>query len=262
MGCVWRQFNSARPDQRMKKIEISIIQGTEEIVLKKIDQKYNPVVKIHPNISIITINGDYIASDFDYLKCSLSVTDQQTAIKLDHRDWRVAKVAAGINPALAEIMCELAEIKDGDVILDPFCGAGVIPISALLNHKAQTAIAADIDGFATNCTRKNGLAAGLGKELIVITSDIAKLILGNQSIDSIISNLPFGIRTGSHKENIYSYQALSKKAKLWLKPNRKIVLLSQEINLVKETFADYKLVRDLPIYHRGINPHIFIYQLT
>ncbi len=244
----------------MKKIEISVIQGTEEIVLKKIDQKYNPVVKIHPNISIVTINGDYIASDYNYLKCALIVTDQQTSIKLDKRDWRVAKVAAGINPALAEIMCELAQIKDGDVILDPFCGAGAIPISVLLNHKAQTAIAADISGFATSCTRKNGLAAGLGKELISITSDIAELKLGNQSIDIIISNLPFGIRTGSHKENIDSYQALAKKAKLWLKPNGKMILLSQEVKLVHEIFGDYKLIRDIPIYHRGINPHIFIYQ--
>jgi len=246
----------------MAKIDITVIQGTEDIVLKQLPRTFSPTVELHPNVSIITFESDKSATDFQYLKTALSVTDQRTSIKLFKRDWRVCKVAAGINPSLAYAMCELAQIKSTDSILDPFCGGGTIPISSLLYYKARIAIAADVNSFATACVRKNATAADINPDrLVVIHKDISGLELGPNSIDKIITNLPFGIRSGKHSDNQQVYVSFASQAIKWLKPGGLIIVLTQETKLIHESLSSkFHLVKDLPIFIHGLRPHISIFE--
>jgi len=233
-------------------------------VLSHIDSSLNPRIEKHPNVSLITFSYNKDVQDFSGLRSALSITDQITSINLSKRDWRVAMVAAGINPSLACVMCELAKVKSGEVILDLFCGAGVIPISAIMYYKAKTAIASDISGSAIDCVYKNALAAKIGKNLIIIRSDIKRLKLGQHSVDKIITNPPFGIRVGSHEDNLSIYNNLFILSERVLKPNGLLVVLTQEINLLQSTaskFPKFTKIKDLELFHGGLRPHIFVYKL-
>lgn len=248
-----------------RKIDIKVIKGTEKIVLKHLDPKLNPLVEFHKNISLSSIYCDKTSEDFQNLRTALSVTDQKTSINLSLRDWRVAMVAAGINPSLACFMCELASIGRDDVILDPFCSAGVIPISSALYYQAKTVIASDISKYAIRCVYKNAQATGMkiGKEIIIINKDISLLELGDKSVDRIITNPPYGIRTGGHVSNEIIYRDLFDLACRCLKTKGLMVFLTQEIDLVKSManeYGSFKIESDLKIYHNGLRPHVFVYR--
>jgi tRNA G10 N-methylase Trm11 len=58
-----------------------------------------------------------------------------------------------ISPRLARILINLSQVKEGEVLLDPFCGIGVILGEALL--RGINAIGIDIDGNAVNNAREN-----------------------------------------------------------------------------------------------------------
>lgn len=63
----------------------------------------------------------------------LAVQDIESYSERDYnRPNRDAKVGM-IPPKLAQIMINLAELKDGDTVYDPFCGVGTIMQEALLN---------------------------------------------------------------------------------------------------------------------------------
>jgi 23S rRNA G2445 N2-methylase RlmL len=139
----------------MAQYDLKVIQGTENLIIKTLPQELSYTVEQHKNVTIIKFNSTKDISEYANIITGLSITDQKTSVKLDYREWRVNKVAAGINPSLACVLCQIAEIHDTDSVLDPFCGASVIPISALLYYKARVAIASDISNYAFNSSRKN-----------------------------------------------------------------------------------------------------------
>ncbi len=62
---------------------------------------------------------------------------------------------------IVEKMCELAKIKEGDVVADPGCGDGVLVLTALKKFKASKAYAFDIDQKKVDETKENAKKAGL-----------------------------------------------------------------------------------------------------
>lgn len=55
-----------------------------------------------------------------------------SGIKLSKRDYRIKLLSNSINPIVAYSMVRLSEVKATDIILDPFCKSGEIPIEATL----------------------------------------------------------------------------------------------------------------------------------
>ena len=50
-----------------------------------------------------------------------------------------------LRPSIAWLLIELAGVKDGDVVLDPFCGIGTIPLVAAAAFPCSFALAGDVD---------------------------------------------------------------------------------------------------------------------
>jgi hypothetical protein len=110
------------------------IPGTEEYAKRELLIKF-------PEISIINVaegnitfqTNTYKLDDFHRLLTSIRIKDAfERCINLYRREWRKAFVPAGINPALAYILCDIAKLSENDILLDPFCGGSTIPITALL----------------------------------------------------------------------------------------------------------------------------------
>lgn len=154
--------------------------------------------------------------------------------------WRKAFVPAGIKPELAYSLCKFADIKEGEVVYDPFCGSSTIPIIAALNFPVKRVISSDISGSAIDASQKNFDESGLSKDRYVLfRSNISMVKLRKSSIDKVITNPPWGIRSGKHEKNIKVYNAFAKKLNSVLKDNGLAVVITQEKKLIYEAMKDY-----------------------
>ena len=244
------------------KYRLYFLKGTKDYVLGELKNKF-------PNIYVTGEFSEYIEFDCDVsnilefrkVMSGYAVEADGRRIDLSKRRWRKEFVPAGINPCLAYIMCMVAGVNDNSIIYDPFCGAGVIPITALLYFSCKRAICSDKSGSAVEKSRINFEEAGIdSSKYTLFQSDICDVKLTKRNIDLIISNLPFGIRTGSHEENIKAYNCLEKIALKVLRRKGKLVLLTQEKRLLRETFSKqvWKCKSIIHTNEGGLSPDVFV----
>ena len=84
--------------------------------------------------------------------------------------------------------------------------------------------------------------------------------MAKRNVDKMVSNLPFGIRTGSHDENINLYSALEKVAQKLLRRQGMLVLLTQEKKLLRDVFKkdDWNVKSVTTVNEGGLLPEIFV----
>jgi tRNA (guanine10-N2)-dimethyltransferase len=116
-----------------------------------------------------------------------------------------------MSPKLARGMINLSRVKEGDSVLDPFCGTGGILIEAGL-------IGAKLIGSDINWKMKNG--TGINLEHYGLTDyklyhlDVREMKLIDK-VDAVVTDPPYGISSstgGENSENIF-YQFLDSIAK-------------------------------------------------
>lgn len=142
-------------------------------------------------------------------------------------------------------------------------GGGTIPITASLYFKTKKVIASDLSGKAVDITRENFKTAEITKEkFVVFRSNVSMLKLPKEYVSKVITNLPFGVRTGDHEQNLKTYKSFAHKMKSILKGNGLVVILTQEKRLVRECFHDegFKLVDSFDIEQGGLIPRVFFYK--
>lgn len=244
--------------------KLQFLKGTLVYVLQELLEKYPEAKIIKKNeLEIIFSSKEEDINIFRNLYSPTYIEDikKKNMLNLSRRIWRKGFVPAGINPSLAYILCMIAEIKEQDILLDPFCGSSVIPITALKYFNAKKAICTDIDSKAITASKKNFVNANIdNQKYILFKKDIRDISLNKKNIDKIITNLPFGIRVGKHKDNINIYKELETLARKLLRTKGELVLLTQEKVLLRETFKKgYWNVKSVSrVNEGGLLPEIFI----
>ena len=253
--------------------KLETIEGAEKFAKKELLEKFADSKIIASKKALIEFENEKDIDEFRTLLASLRITNEQgitrnhttprlRTINLFRREWRKEFVPAGLNPALAYVMCMIAELESKDEILDPFCGGGTIPITAKLYFDVKKVIAADISGKAVEITRKNFETAEINKkDYFILQKGIKHLKLKVGSVDKIITNLPFGIRAGVHSQNELTYKFFAEQAKRYLKSDGMLVILTQEKLLLRETFKDFRLIEEIAVNAGGLRPSIFKYKL-
>jgi tRNA (guanine6-N2)-methyltransferase len=243
--------------------KLYFLKGTEDFVLKELLEKF-PETEIESKEKkrILLRSKEADINTFRKLYSPVQIENEKGRIlNLSRREWRKGYVSAGINPSLAYILCMVAELKKEDIVYDPFCGASVIPITALKYFNVKRVICSDISSKAIEKSRFNFKNAGIVEEKYkLFKSDIKDITLNKKNIDKIISNLPFGIRVGSHDNNIFSYVYLEKLAKRLLRTKGKLILLTQEKKLLREVFkkGNWKVKSVLRVDEGGLLPEVFV----
>lgn len=179
------------------------IPNTEEFVEIELKKKFPDTKTLKTYKGKIIFNPDnHSLLDFKSLLSPLRISDpDKNKLDLYKRDWRKEFVPAGINPSLAFILCQIAQLNQDDIIFDPFCGGSTIPITALLYFNVQKAFASDVSGKAIDISKKNFRAAGIPqKRFVLFRSNISMVKLQPKSVTKVITNLPFGIRSGDHEK--------------------------------------------------------------
>jgi tRNA (guanine10-N2)-dimethyltransferase len=92
-----------------------------------------------------------------------------------------------LHPKIARSLVNLARVKTGDTILDPFCGTGGILIEAAL--MGMNVIGIDVDEKAVEGCRKNLNFYGLKGDIKKRDTLTLKL---SKKVDAIVTDLPYG----------------------------------------------------------------------
>lgn len=225
--------------------------------------------------------------------------DIETLIKEGtyHRNYRKKSFEASLNPAIAFALNHLAGLDEGDRILDPCCGTGTILIERQL-LKLALCIGVDINPKYLEYAKENAQVAGLPvilnkvnkfapsalkdlsrmrehsnelrdssaspqNDIILLHGDITTKKFSDNYFTKIISNLPYGIHTGSREQNRKLYQFLAQSSEKWLKIGGKIILLTSAKKLLWNAFAtqqNLRFISETPIQIGHFHPSIFIYQ--
>ena len=243
------------------KYKISFYSNTEKFVLEELKNKY-PKVEVSSTNSKEIIFSSNISDieTFRNLHSPTHIESNGKKLNLSRRDWKVESVPAGLNPSLAYILCMVAGCKEDDILCDPFCGAGTIPITALKYFNVKRVLCSDISGSAVEKSLKNFKSANISKEKYkIFRSDISEVKFNKQNVDKIVSNLPFGIRAGDHEKNVKAYEDFEKLANKVLRKKGKVVVLTQEKILLRKIFKkeNWKVKSIIKIDEGGLYPEVF-----
>jgi 23S rRNA G2445 N2-methylase RlmL len=175
--------------------------------------------------------------------------------------YRTSDVPASIHPVLAAgiMQCLDKRIDPGHRVVDPFCGSGTLLLERAFKSKYMHMTGFDRSTRAIKAFREN-LGNCDFNRISIRKRNFESTEFRNQ-YDELISNLPFGGRSGSHKTNIDLYHTVFKRLRNIVKPGGFVALLSQEISLMEELFRlhkDITLDRCVRFDAGGLTPGLFI----
>lgn len=174
---------------------------------------------------------------------------------LHERPYKTAHRPGSLKPTVAAAMLRLGQVTAGQQVLDPFCGAGTIPIEAALLG-AHT-LGGDSDAEAVAFAAANARRAGVGVQLR--EWDARSLPLGDRSIDVVVSNPPWGRQIDAGASPAGLYRASIAEMRRVLAPDGRIVLLVGQPALLHVPFL--RIEHDVEISLFGQTPHIVVYEI-
>jgi tRNA (guanine6-N2)-methyltransferase len=189
------------------------------------------------------------------------------------RTYRKNTTQASINPALAFAMNQIAGLDENDKILDPCCGTATILIERLL-QKTALCVGVDIDPRQIENAKENIEAAGLNSQdsgqagmteekITLLHGDIIEKKFAEGFFTKIISNLPYGLHSGSREKNVKLYHFLADTSSTLLKKGGKAILLTSSKKLLKNSFdfnKKMKLIEEIEIPNDSLKRSIFIFE--
>ncbi len=163
--------------------------------------------------------------------CGLRLSDRT----MRHRTYKHEHVAASLRPTVAASMVRLADVKPHHVVVDPMCGAGTILAECLAATRTDSAqitlMGGDIDSAAIRAATANLPRAG---QVSLSCWDATHLPLGDNAVDRIISNPPFGKQLGRPQDIERLYRRMIAEYDRVLNPGGAAVLLVAEFNPLRE----------------------------
>jgi tRNA (guanine6-N2)-methyltransferase len=153
--------------------------------------------------------------------------------RMRHRDYKIAHRPGSLRPAVAAAMAWLSDPRDDDILLDPFCGVGTVLIERAHLGRYRNLIGSDRDPGAIRAAREN-----IGPRFKPLELhddwDAGALPLADASVTKIATNLPWGIKHGSHAVNRRRYGDWLAEMNRVLAPEGKMILLTAEWRLMRD----------------------------
>ena len=149
------------------------------------------------------------------------------------RHWKVAHLPASLPPSVAYALVQFASTEAGEVVLDPFCGAGTILVErGLALPPPALLLGGDINAEARAAAHANASAARV--EVDLHDWDARSLPLGASSVDAVVTNPPFGRRHGDPAALPELYAAFLGEAARILRPHGRCVILTTQTELMEQ----------------------------
>lgn len=173
------------------------------------------------------------------------------------------RIPASTNPLIAALMVQLVKPDPGDVVYDPFCGAGTLLVEAAALNRPLRLVGSDSSAAALAAAEVNRRALFPGAALL--RADATAMPMGTETVHRVVSNIPFGKRVGSHGSNIGLYPAFLGELGRVLRPDGRAVVLTDDKNLFRasvEGTRGLRLLREVKLSTGGLHPSAFILERT
>jgi 23S rRNA G2445 N2-methylase RlmL len=158
-----------------------------------------------------------------------------------HRTYKTNHLPASLRPTVASAMAFLSDAQPGDVFLDPMCGGGTILIERALLGRYRVLLGGDIDRRAVEASREN--IGPRYRPILIHHWDATSLALPDDSIDKLVSNLPFGEQIGSHEDNAALYPRLLSEMERVVRPGGRMVVLTGEDQTMRDACSASRNLR-------------------
>lgn len=151
------------------------------------------------------------------------------------RDYKISHRPGSLRPSVAAALAWVSNPAPDDVFLDPLCGTATVLIERAHLGRYQMLLGGDSDRDTLEAAREN--VGPRYKPIEIKLWDATALPLETASVNKIVSNLPWGMRHGSHPENRRLYPRLITEFRRVLKAGGTMVLLSAEMRLMSELWT-------------------------
>jgi 23S rRNA G2445 N2-methylase RlmL len=207
--------------------------------------------------------------------CGLRLSDRT----MRQRGYKVEHLPASLRPTVAAAMVRLAELKPGQTVVDPMCGAGTLLAETLEHARSHFSYAerapdgsaganrgaklrvlgGDLDPHHVRAAQANLRRLG---EVDLKTWDARRLPLGDESVDRILCNPPFGKQLGTAEEIGPLYAELARQCQRVLKPGGLAVLVVADAGPLREAARrhGWKQLRQIPLRILGQRAIIAVYR--
>jgi tRNA G10 N-methylase Trm11 len=176
-----------------------------------------------------------------------------------------------LRATIAYGLLRCADIQPGDIVLDPLCGGGSINIEGSLAWPDTYHIAGDLHDLAVPRVAANVFSLLQQREnrrdvasmkVDVCQWDVCNLPLRTASVDVIVTDMPFGKKSGSRTANWELYpKALSEMARVCRPHSGRAVLLTHDNKaLSKSVQRDvfWKRIKTLWVNVGGLEAALYI----
>lgn len=175
--------------------------------------------------------------------------------------YRINDIPASIKGENAAMVIRLVKhhLRDGASVFDPFVGTGTMLIERQLFGNTSSLTGMDISKVTIEKAKQNLNAAKIKANLI--NMDILRF-RNIRKYDEIISNMPYGLRVSTHKNNERLYSAFMERIPQLLNPNGRVILLTADYMLLKQVAksANLKLIDEYVINNGGLYPRVLVYR--
>ncbi|MEM2092222.1 MAG: THUMP domain-containing protein [Candidatus Bathyarchaeia archaeon] len=188
---------------------------------------------------------------------------QRTRSSLRIRYPRAFQHRSALNPVIAYAMLRIADVKPGDRVLDAFCGGGTIIIEAAQAFEGLELIGIDVSPKSIEGAWRNSEAAGVRDKVKFMVGDsrrIGRVLPVGFKIDKVVSNLPFGIRSGRLEVIPKIYGEFLASLRPLLKDDSRVCLLTVHKDLMENICASlgYDILESKQILHGGLRAWIIL----
>ena len=182
-------------------------------------------------------------------------------VKDERYPWRKGTLPASIHPALGYALRRYALSlvkKERPSVFDPFCGSGSLLFACETQARCRSLIGVDKSSTAVRIARENAKAGESRARFIC--RDILHFE-AKEGADLVLSNLPFGTRVGSHRENETLYAKFLRRLPYFLNDGGKAVLYTADAKLLERLIKEnpkLSLCEKRRTAAGGLSPWIFV----
>jgi tRNA G10 N-methylase Trm11 len=278
--CIW-DFTG---NEEINEIEDYLKQRFRKEKLKATRKRFPAVITLQdetkvPNISSSLIEEEYVVFQEDKSTHFARVIQKCNYEEIEYRDMNkpVRREELSISPRISKILINLSEVKEGETLVDPFCGIGVILSEALLQN--INVIGIDRDAGAIKGAKENMNWFKFNKNFYTLKNNDstkveiskAEAIATEPDLGEILKKIP---TENQARETLKRFEKLMINTINNLKGNisGKIVFTSPYIRTIKKRVGcnieriqketDYKLVDKFPIeefkHNQVVGRQIFV----
>ncbi len=154
-----------------------------------------------------------------------------------HRAYEKTLARGELRPELCHLLCLIAEPSPEDVVLDPFCGSGAIPLAWTRAFPYHSVLAGDID--AAQVKRLRAKLRGEKVKITVGRWDAQRLrTFEADSIDKIVSDPPWGFYRNEIADLAGFQRTMLREFSRVLRPGGFLVLLVGQPDIFVATLGD------------------------